>query len=322
MDTCVKDYSYYDYCIMNLGDCYTILYGHICKHLIDDFGEKGERAVRRGTRHYGWDRGFITRNKCLNVHAKINMKNLFSLFGDLPGDPRFRREKQRLNPEERVSHTLVCPMSDIWLASGQQREGRIYCEEFHPACYSHYAFDLSQVNLAMTLTQPGDGYCAFNVKLIKHNVPKDLRPVCFPECDPDYEEPVIERKIPDAKTGFNALSIKVYYHVLDCAVKDLGEAGADSVNAGLKEFASQAAALLMETARKQGVPADKKYVHDNFPLSLDGKDELWAQKISLTEDPGIDKTEQIFPDDSYSGHKARERVQKYVIDNLMAAMGL
>ena len=50
---------------------------------------------------------------------------------------------------------------------------RIYCEEFHPACYEHYAYDVGHTNLSKTLTQECDEYCAFNVTLRAQNLPRE-----------------------------------------------------------------------------------------------------------------------------------------------------
>lgn len=322
MDTCKKEYTYADHCIMNLGDLYTLLYGYICKHLIDECGEAGERAARRGTRHYGWDRGFCIRRKCLAAGAKINMQSLFGLFPDLPGDPRFRREKQRLNPCERVSHTLVCPMAEIWIEKGLRREGRMYCEEFHPADYGHFAFNRSQVNLSKTLTQEGDDYCAFNVKLIPYDLPLELRPVCFEEFDPLYKKPVIQADPPKA-SGFYTLSAKVYYHLLDCAMLDLGEAGAVAIEHGLTEFAQVAAELLRSRCAAQGEALTLNYVQDNLPVWLDTAEEkLWTEKVSLAEDPTILPEDNILPDALYGGHEAAERMERAMVQPLLHALGL
>ena len=121
--------NYTQRCNCNLSDAYTLMYGFIGKKLIEELGMEGEAALREGSRQYGYDRGETARNKHIAVGAKVNMQSLFSLFHDLPADPRFRRELQQLIPTERVSHTLVCPMADIWKAYGEAYIGRIYCEE-------------------------------------------------------------------------------------------------------------------------------------------------------------------------------------------------
>ena len=298
-------FDYKQRCIMNISDAYTLMYGFVGKKLVDTLGVKGEAALREGTRQYGYDRAETSRNKHLAVNAKINMKNLFSLFHDLPGDPRFRRELQELNPQERVSHTLICPMNDVWRRYGQRAIGRIYCEEFHPACYQHYAYDLSQVNLSRTLTQEGVEYCDFNVILRPEKVPDELKPVCFAEYDPFYAEPEVEDPPADAKTGFGSLSAKLIYYIFRQAKADLGEAGAEAVRSGLTEWAEAMAQFLRTCAQENGDTLDKAYLSDNLPFELD----------TATVDTAIWQ----HYDDEYH---VKDEVQKYFCDPLAVALGL
>lgn len=298
-------FSYEQRCAMNISDAYTLMYGFVGKKLVDTLGIKGEAALREGSRQYGYDRAETSRNGHLAVNAKINMKNLFSLFHDLPGDPRFRRELQELNPQERVSHTLICPMNDVWREYGQQEIGRIYCEEFHPACYQHYAYDLSQVNLSRTLTQDGVEYCDFNVILRPEKVPDELKPVCFAEYDPFYEEPEIENPPVNAKTGFGILSAKLIYYIFRQARIDLGEAGAEAVRKGLTEWAEAMVDFLRAKAKETGVALDQSYLSDNLPFELN----------TSTND------EMIWHKYNDEFH-VKEEVQQYFCDPLAAALGL
>lgn len=296
-------YTYEQKCIMNLADSYTLLYGFVAGSIIEKNGLAGEAAVREATRQFGYDRAETTRKKHLAVNAKINMLHLFTLYHDLPADPRFKRELQEINPQERVSHTLVCPMADIWNEYGQKRIGRIYCEEFHPACYSHYAFDQTQVNLAKTLTQDGDEYCDFNVVLRPEKLPKKLQPVCFEEYDPEYEKPEFPMEKMDGKKGYALLSIKLYFYLLEQASGQLGEQGEQAVERGLSQLADALAGLLKERAGADGTVIDRTYVKENVPVALDTDEdqELW---------------------DSYGACKAKERMQKYFCDPLAEALGL
>ncbi|GAA6295179.1 L-2-amino-thiazoline-4-carboxylic acid hydrolase [Enterocloster asparagiformis] len=296
-------YTYEQKCVMNLGDAYTLLYGFIAGNLIGRLGKSGERAVREATRQFGYDRAETTRKRHLEVNAKINMLNLFTLFHDLPSDPRFRRELQEINPQERVSHTLVCPMADIWAEYGQKAIGRIYCEEFHPACYNHYAFDKTQVNLSKTLTQDGDEYCDFNVILRPETLPEDLKPVCFAEYDPCYREPEIPHVETDGKKGFALLSVKLYFYLLKYAALQLGEAGVQAVREGLNQFADAMGDLFLKRAAEDGLAVDRAYVRDNLPVDLDTQVDapLW---------------------EAYGDYNARGEMQKEFCDRLAAKVGI
>ena len=280
-------YSYEEQCIMDLADNYTLLYSFLGRSLIDAFGVAGEKALREGTRRYGRDRGEASRKMHESLNVKINMQSLFSVGGDLPPDPRFRRELQELNPEERVSHTLVCPMADIWKAYGEAYIGRIYCEEFHPACYSHYAFDYGHVNLGMTLTQEKDEYCDFNVVLRAENLPDELKPKCFAEYDPGYVTPDVHPAAACGKSGFESISVKLYYYILEAALEQFCEAGWDAMCTAMEKMAVDAAARARNTAEKYDRPFDEQLIFDTYPLTMDrSKTKLW---------------------DNYTGHEAVER---------------
>jgi len=262
--------------IINLGDSYTLIYPFIVHNILEKYGEKGEAAVREGTRRYGRDRAIALREKHMKMNVKINMKSLFSVGADLPSDPRFKRELQELNPQERVSHTLCCPMADIWKRYGFMSIGRIYCEEFHFACYNEYAYGHTQVNLAKTQTQVGDEYCAFNIVLRPENLPNELKPVCFEEYDPNYVKKEINLPQAYGKTGFGTLWIKLYYHLLCTAIEYLGEESVNAIIKGLEEAAADAANRLKKSAEEQGLAVDKNFINLNYPLEFNPNDEpMW-----------------------------------------------
>ncbi len=251
---------------MNLADSYTLLYSFLAGPLLTRFGVDGERALREGTRKFGRDRAESLRKRHLEANVKINMHSLFAVGPDLPPDPRFCRELQTLNAQERVSHTLFCPMADIWKRYGVLELGRIYCEEFHNASYSHYAYGYSKVNLAKTQTQPEDGYCAFNVILRPENLPENLKPVCFEEYDPCYTGPTKELKQAYGKVGFSILFIKLYSHIATAAIEQLGERAMDAICEGLQNMEKDAAERLKQEAKEQGQSLTIDFFSRNYPL--------------------------------------------------------
>lgn len=270
-------YSYADQCIMDLSDNYTLLYSFLGRSLISRFGKDGERALREATRRYGRDRGETLRKKHEALGVKVNMQSLFTICSDLPPDPRFRRELQELNPEERVSHTLFCPMSDIWRQYGERYIGRIYCEEFHPACYCHYAFDYGRANLSMTLTQEEDDYCNFNVVLRAENLPDSLKPRCFAEYDPGYSAPKLNLPPVDGKKGFECISVKIYYYILETSLEYLGNEAIASIAEGLQLAAKDASKRAQKTASNYKHRFDRDLIYDTYPLTMDrDKTTLWS----------------------------------------------
>lgn len=280
----------------NLEDHYCIMYALLGRNLIRRFGYEGEAALRDATRQYGQDRGLARRKAHLDAGLKINMLNLFTMGGDLPSDGRTERELQRINAQERVSHTLTCPMADIWDAYGCMDIGRIYCEEFHYACYSTYGYGYTRVNIATTLTQQGDQYCAFNVVLRPQQLPAALRSRCFEEYDPGYLPPQNTKlPVPGAQDGYRALWLKLYYYLLKASVEHFGAAGSEAMACGLEELAQTVTNDFVAKAPAPGLD----YLQSNYPLQMDTRKETMWQ--------------------AYHGFQARELLEQHFIRVLLAA---
>ena len=267
--------------VINLQDSYTIMYALVARTIMEELGHKGESIVREATRRYGADRGRNTRKRHQAMGIKVNMENLFTVSGDLPPDPRFKRDRVLLIPEERNSHTLICPMAEVWIAYDAKKIGRIYCEEFHRDCYKEYGFGYSQVNLAQTLTEDGDEYCDFHVVLRKANLPEELRKDCFAECDPDFKEPdmeVLKSKKANAKVGFDILCIKVYYYMLEVLKEQAPDQYETIIKKALTVWAKDEAARVKKEARDEGESLTADFVDKNSPLYLDrSKEALYPE---------------------------------------------
>ncbi len=149
--------------LQNMMDLQAKLYYYLAYGLINEFGLEGEAAVRRAIRRFGWDRGLQMRRNHQARGLDINLYNLFTYY-DLPGDPRFRRNKIELTPETRLSETLDCTFFNVWKEYPDgNRIGRVYCEEVHHQIFGAYD-PAVQINLCRTLTQ-GDDRCRFSIYL-------------------------------------------------------------------------------------------------------------------------------------------------------------
>ncbi len=261
---------------IHLQDSYTIMYALLAREIIQSLGDQGNSIVREATRRYGRDRGRKRRQKHLDLNVKINMHSLFAVCSDLPPDPRFRRDRLLLTEEERNSHTLVCPMAQVWEQYHAKEIGRIYCEEFHRACYQEYAYGMTQVNLARTLTEDGDEYCDFHIVLRKANVPDELRPTCFPEYDPSYVTPVIDSAPADGKSGFSSLCVRVYYYMLEVLKERCPDLAEQVMARALGIWAEDTATRLTQQAEELGEPLTLEFWDRHFPLySTLEADPLW-----------------------------------------------
>ncbi|NLY20098.1 MAG: hypothetical protein GXZ08_02285 [Tissierellia bacterium] len=271
-------YSKFEKEIINMQDSYTLMYGFISETIINELGEIGDLIVREGTRRYGRDRGIKRREEHIKNNINVNMLSLFSISSDLPSDPRFKRNLSKLTEEERNSHTLVCPMADIWSKYGMKKIGRIYCEEFHKASYEEYGFGYTQVNLSKTLTQDGDNYCDFHVVLRKSNVPPELRDVCFHEVECNDNEDIKENDSIYAKEGFSSLCIRVYYYILEVLQEYSPELAEKIILKSLELWAENSYNRLKESSFVRGENLDYEFVNNNFPLKIDINTEpLWEK---------------------------------------------
>lgn len=276
---------------IHLQDSYTIMYLLVSRQIIQELGDEGESVVREATRRYGRDRGRKRRQKHISLGVKINMHSLFGVCSDLPPDPRFRRDRLMLTEEERNSHTLICPMAEMWEKYGAKKIGRIYCEEFHRACYQEYAFGLTQVNLAHTLTEDGDEYCDFHIVLRKANVPDEYKPQCFPEFDPGYTQPDVSGAPAEGKSGFASLCVRVYYYMLEVLTERKPEAAEAVMTRALHTWAKDTEERLTAQAAEMGEELTPGFIDRHFPLYvnpdedplLDDYDKYGAKELLIRE---------------------------------------
>ncbi len=287
--------------IGNLQDCWSILYEELADGIVRTAGIEGEQALREGIRKYGIERGTKMRQRHQELRMKLNLENLFTYF-DLPSDPRFKREKISLNPQQRLSYTLTCPIADQWIRDGKKALGRIYCEEFHHACFGAYA-PKSQTNLAKTLTEDGDNYCCFSVYLRPGNMNEEERREAFAEYDPQYSQPEnMSYDLGTHKEGYNRLSVLIIRFIADQALESLGDIGEESVICALRGAADHISSFLKGRADALDCACDQDFLEKNMPLSLDfERDLLWQE---------------------CENEKLRDLVKKYYYEYLKQKVGL
>lgn len=264
---------------MNYQDTWSKLYMHLAKALASDYGIEGEAAVRKAVRDFGTDRGKSLRKLHEKHGLKLNLYNLFTFY-DLPNDPRFRRNKISLTPQERLSETLVCPIADLWAKMGGKALGRVYCEEFHHAMFTAYA-PKAQVNLSQTLTQEGDDHCRFSVYLRPANMNEEERKASFEEFDPYYDKTgVTGVECPPHRVGFGILCAKLYYHMVQAAKDRFGAKGLDTIARATRAFATDIYSFLKARAEATGEEFGEAFVKQNCPIEFPASGKLggvWAE---------------------------------------------
>lgn len=259
----------------NLDDCWLKMYVHVARAITETYGIEGEVALRQGIRNFGHDRGQTLRNEQLALGMKINMYNLWTYY-DLPGDNRFKRNRIRLNTQERISQTLVCPMASMWIKMDAKELGAIYCDEFHPAMFSGYHPKIV-TNLGETLTHDTDDHCHFALYLRPANMTEEERKMSFAEYDPDYDEEKVGKYIMrTAREGYNMLTIKLYYHLAKEAIQSFGDGARDIIAKSIREWAKDIGEFLIVRADAVSNELNEQFIQENCPVSLDvAKDTLW-----------------------------------------------
>ena len=247
-------------------DAWSKLYLHLARTVTETFGIEGEQLLRQGIRHFGVDRGRAQRENHMRAGLKPNLLNLFSK-GDLPGDPRFRRNKIKLTEQERLSETLVCPIAAMWRSMDGLALGRIYCEEFHHAKFGAYA-PKAQINLSQTLTQEGDIFCRFSVYLRPGNMDAAERKEVFTAYDSAYQpERAAELDPVPFKEGFATLCIKLYQHIAAVVLGAKGKEGEAALCAAGLAFVEDLRAQLKDFACQLNRPLDNAFLEEHIPFS-------------------------------------------------------
>lgn len=280
--------------IANLQDCWSMLYITLAREMIDAAPVAGESAVREAVRQYGRERGEKLKKRHLDQGLKINLENLFTYY-DLPGDPRFERRKIRLNPQERLSDTLVCPIAQLWKDFDEMSAGRIYCEEFHHAMFGAYA-NKAQINLSKTLTQEGDDYCCFAVYLRPANMDPAERKISFSEFDPNYSfpEPFLYEE-GTHREGFHMLCIKLGYCMVKQSLEQLGDRGREAAVSGLRACAESFTVFLKEKSQEMRQSLSQLFVYDNLPFSICMTDDVLWKELDNRQVKDLFETEFYIP---------------------------
>lgn len=275
MCNCEKVKTLEDIITGNLNDIWLKMYVYIARVMVEEYGIEGEAALRRGLRNFGHDRGKTLRNEQLALGMKINMYNLWTYY-DLPGDNRFKRNKIRLNTQERISQTLVCPMANMWINMDAKKLGAIYCDEFHPAMFEGYNPKIT-TNLGETLTHDTDDHCHFALYLRPANMTPEERKEAFEEFDPSFDKNAVGQYVMrTAREGYNMLTIKLYYHLVKETIENFGEGSIEKIATATKLWARDSAEFMKERAIAVGTTPNDSFLKDNCPVSMNiEEDTLW-----------------------------------------------
>lgn len=239
------------------------LYYFFARAALEMCGEKGERALRRGVRAYGKERGQRMRRIADSKGLPANLLTLFEYY-DLMSDPRFVHPSEGLVMTEEVKKSITgrCPDAEMWgrLPDGL-KIGSIYCEEVHHQIYA--GFDPAiQVNLCETLTNGGT-FCRFHLYCRKSNQKEYPLPEYVPQVWDDFSG--------DMVASIHSIFCIMYFMIARILKDELGE---NVVREALEEFCYY-----------RGVRMRKLHQQKNMPVCL--------HNFVLKGDMFLDQREQI-----------------------------
>lgn len=259
-------------------DSWCFLYSYLAKALYERGGFDGEVALRDAIRRYAHDRAHTVRKRLLENNVKINVPTFFIEGLDRPNEARYRNAVFQMNEEERYQEVHVCTFCEMFVKCRAKHLGRIYCEEFHQACYGTFGFEKLRVNLTRTLTQETEDLCSFYLTYRPEYLTEEERRLSFKKYDPGYVDPHYSVKLPNIKVCYAILWIKIYYYMLEAAVDHLGEKGKDYIAGALRECAVFHAEELTKLALSYERKNDKEFVETFLPMLLDVDQEpMWEE---------------------------------------------
>ena len=249
-------------------------------------------------RRAGRNSGEKQRKRLLDGGVKVNLQTLFHCGLDYVPDPRFRG-KEIFNEEERqIYEVYTCPMADFWNRQDGEKVGSFFCEEYHYARLLAFTNDVGQLCLSNSLTCPRDNFCRISAFYREANLTQEEAKLSFTHCDADCSTPATVEDN-SFSAGIAGLTINTYYYLLEVSEELCGAEGVCAVAEGLKKWASYAIEQLKIQAVHTLLPMDAAFVEKNFALAGDSNsDPLWT---------------------GYESHRARELMQKLVLDAVLKA---
>lgn len=248
------------------------LYYFFGKVALEQFGEKGNAALRKSIREYGQTRG--KRMRAI-ANAKGEPADLVTLFGhyDLMSDPRFVHPQEGLvmTPEVKKSITGRCPDAEMWGRMPNGLEiGSIYCEEVHHQIYQ--GFDPAiQVNLCETLTNGGT-MCRFHLYCRKANQQEYPLPEYIVQKWDDFDGNMV--------ASIHSIFCIMYLKMAKILRDELGE---DVVREALEEFCYIRGVRMRKLHEKLGIPISMESFLAKGDLFLDQRFGLTIKKLSDKE---------------------------------------
>jgi hypothetical protein len=214
---------------------YGTLYAFLARAMLDNFGDEGERVLRKAIHDYGAHRAAWMRADHQDRGLALNLANLQNL-GDMPNTDSLEKDGRICTPSHFRVTVTECTHNDTWRALDSLDAGIIYCSEVHHPMYEGYSG--GTLDLPDYLTK-GDEYCTFVL-----NQPGARGPAAEPRADA-YPEAKIAR-----------LYGVLYCFLARAMVDAFGEEGERALRQALGAYALHAADDLGEDQMACGWKAE------------------------------------------------------------------
>jgi len=141
--------------------CDALLHSCLADSLIRQFGDRGEKLVRKALRELGSKEAERVKDKLKNAGKKLTPRNVLEGF-DLAYGLLW---KVNVDVSDGVYKADVeyCPFAEVWKELNHEKLGLIYCEEMYGATFRHLA---KAANARVTkCMMSGDSKCRLEFKM-------------------------------------------------------------------------------------------------------------------------------------------------------------
>jgi hypothetical protein len=132
-----------------------LLYYHLTKAIVDEWGDGAKEVIARGIRAFGLERGRNIAGLVSQAGLELTIENL-DRFYDLPITQGWSPNAQ-YEGERKTSRTESCTFADVWKDKDWVEVGRLYCD-VDPAIREGYNPDIAYTPTSNILE--GDPFCS------------------------------------------------------------------------------------------------------------------------------------------------------------------
>lgn len=244
----------------NLQDSWSILYLSLAGCLQRKLPERYEAILRVAVRKFGAEIGRLERKAHQAAGLRINLKTFFEQPVLRAYDPRLWIDTQRLNEQVALFNVIRCPFALCARQRGEEKLGKIFCEEYSAACIDSYTDGISQVNVSEVLTEPNNTHCRIAAYFRPANQAQELWKTCFSSFE--------EADAPASEAPASNNGPKIWERLAQLLVKAFLDAGVprETLEEGISDSRRKLIIFLEQRAKCMERPFDEAFLLENGPF--------------------------------------------------------